>query len=367
MSNLRSMGTYCEFKITYPIKNLHNNSMSESINLELQQQIQHKLNNKTKPLGSLGKLEEVALQIALIQETLTPGLIKPHIVVFAASHGIANEGVSAYPSEVTFQMVLNFLNGGAAINVFTRQNGIELALVDAGVNHDFEPDEKLIDAKINHGTKSFLSQSAMTKNECQLAIEKGKEIVKNIAKTGCNVIGFGEMGIGNTSSAAVIMSKLLNIPIEDCVGKGTGVNPDQYQNKITILQKAISNHAEVSTDPMQVLQTFGGFEIAMMCGAFLAAAEEKMVLMVDGFIASAAFLSAFKLDPEIKNFAIFCHQSEEKGHQLLLEGLNVKPLLNLDMRLGEGTGCAVAYPLLKSAVAFLNEMASFESAGVSDK
>ncbi|MCF2446243.1 nicotinate-nucleotide--dimethylbenzimidazole phosphoribosyltransferase [Dyadobacter sp. CY345] len=335
--------------------------------MTLQEQIQHKINNKTKPLGALGRLEAVALQIALIQETLTPNLVKPHIVVFAASHGIANEGVSAYPSEVTFQMVLNFLNGGAAINVFTKQNDIELALVDAGVDHDFEPNEKLINAKINHGTKSFLNQSAMTEEECQQAIEKGKEIVKNISKTGCNVIGFGEMGIGNTSSAAVIMSKLFDIRIEDCVGKGTGVNPDQYQNKVNILQKAISNHAEVSPDPIQVLQIFGGFEIAMMCGAFLAAAEEKMVLMVDGFIASAAFLCAFQLNPTIKDFAIFCHQSEEKGHQLLLEKLNVKPLLNLDMRLGEGTGCAVAYPLLKSAVAFLNEMASFESAGVSDK
>jgi len=335
--------------------------------MTLQEQIQHKINNKTKPLGALGKLEEVALQIALIQETLTPSLVKPHIVVFAASHGIASEGVSAYPPEVTFQMVLNFLQDGAAINVFTKQNGIELALVDAGVDHDFEPDKNLINAKINHGTKSFLSESAMTETECQRAVDKGKEIVKNIAKKGCNVIGLGEMGIGNTSSAAVIMSKLLNIPIEDCVGKGTGVNRDQYQNKINILKKAISNHAEVSIIPMQVLQTFGGFEIAMMCGAFLAAAEEKMVLMVDGFIASAAFLCAVKLNPAIKDFAVFCHQSEEKGHQLLLESLNVKPLLNLDMRLGEGSGCAVAYPLIKSAVAFLNEMASFESAGVSAK
>lgn len=335
--------------------------------MTLTEQIQHKINNKTKPFGALGKLEEVALQIALIQETLTPALEKPHIVVFAASHGIASEGVSAYPSEVTFQMVLNFLNGGAAINVFTRQNGIELTLVDAGVDHDFEPNEKLIDAKINHGTKSFLHQPAMTVEECQTAIEKGKQIVREIRKAGSNIIGFGEMGIGNTSSAAVIMSKLLHIPLVDCVGKGTGVNPDQYRKKIDIIQQAITNHSAVGSDPLQVLQTFGGFEIAMMCGAFLAAAEEKMVLLVDGFIASAAFLCAFKTNSAIKDFAIFCHQSEEKGHALLLEHLQVKALLNLDMRLGEGTGCAVAYPLLQSAVAFLNEMASFESAGVSDK
>ena len=335
--------------------------------MTLGEQIQHKINHKTKPLGALGKLEEVALQIAMIQETLTPALVKPHIVVFAASHGIASEGVSAYPSEVTFQMVLNFLNGGAAINVFTKQNGIALTLVDAGVDHDFEPNDKLIDARINHGTKSFLQQPAMTTEECQAAIEKGKQIVREIRKTGSNIIGFGEMGIGNTSSAAVIMSQLLHIPLSDCVGKGTGVNPGQYRKKIDILQQAIINHATVGTDPLQVLQTFGGFEIAMMCGAFLAAAEEKMVLLVDGFIASAAFLCAFKINSAIKDFAIFCHQSEEKGHALLMEHLQVKALLNLDMRLGEGTGCAVAYPLLQSAVAFLNEMASFESAGVSNK
>lgn len=335
--------------------------------MTLQEQIQHKINNKTKPHGALGKLEKVAFQIALIQETLTPQLVKPHIVVFAASHGIASEGVSAYPSEVTFQMVLNFLHGGAAINVFTRQNNIALTLVDAGVDYDFEPNEKLIDAKINHGTRSFLTHAAMTPEECGQAMERGKKIVNQIAETGCNVIGFGEMGIGNTSSAAVMMSKLLDIPLEDCIGKGTGVNPEQYQNKISILGKSVLHHTNVTTDPMQVLQTFGGFEIAMMCGAFLEATEKKMVLLVDGFIASAAFLCAFKINPGIKDYAIFCHQSEEKGHELLLESLHVSPLLDLDMRLGEGTGCAVAYPLIKSAVLFLNEMASFESAGVSDK
>jgi nicotinate-nucleotide--dimethylbenzimidazole phosphoribosyltransferase len=333
----------------------------------IQQEIQNKINSKTMPLGALGKLEEVALQIALIQETLTPVLVKPHIVVFAASHGIAKEGVSAYPSEVTFQMVLNFLNGGAAINVFTRQNNIDLTLVDAGVDHTFEPNKKLIDAKINRGTKSFLNQPAMTSEECLSAIEKGKLIVKGISKTGSNIIGFGEMGIGNTSSASVIMSKLLQIPLADCIGKGTGVSAEQYQNKVNILQQAIRNHPGVINDPLEVLQTFGGFEIAMMCGAFLGAAEEKMVLMVDGFIASAAFLCAYTVNPSIKPFAIFCHQSDEKGHLLLMEHLQVKALLNLDMRLGEGTGCAVAYPLLQSAVSFLNEMASFESAGVSDK
>lgn len=335
--------------------------------MTIDQQIQTKIDTKTKPLGALGQLETLAFRIAQIQETLTPTLVKPHIVVFAASHGIASEGVSAYPSEVTFQMVLNFLHGGAAINVFTRQNDIQLTLVDAGVDHDFEPDDRLVDAKINHGTKSFLQQPAMTAEECTLAFAKGKKIVDQIHGSGCNVIGFGEMGIGNTSSASVLMSKLLQIGIEDCVGIGTGVNPDQYQKKIDILQNAIRNHPDVQSDPLQVLQTFGGFEIAMMCGAMLTAAENKMIILVDGFIASSAFLCASKINPAVNDFAIFCHQSEEKGHQLLLSHLGVRPLLNIGMRLGEGTGCAVAYPLLVSAVAFFNEMASFESAGVSDK
>lgn len=332
----------------------------------LRQQIQDKINNKTKPLGALGKLEELALQIALIQQTASPQLVNPHLVVFAASHGIAREGVSAYPSEVTYQMVLNFLHGGAAINVFTRQHGIDLWLVDAGVDHDFEPTDTLINAKINYGTQSFLSQPAMTADECQRCIEKGRELVRQIQQTGCNVVGFGEMGIGNTSSASVLMSKLLNIPIDECVGRGTGLTDEQYDYKVSLLGQALAYHHNVgSSDVTQILQTFGGFDIAMMCGAFLEAAEQQMVVMVDGFIASVAFLCALRLNPAIKENAVFCHQSGEKGHARLLAELGAEPLLQLAMRLGEGTGCAVAYPLLQSAVVFLNEMASFESASVS--
>lgn len=331
----------------------------------LRQQIQDKINNKTKPLGALGKLEELALQIALIQQTASPQLANPHLIVFAASHGIAREGVSAYPSEVTYQMVLNFLHGGAAINVFTRQHGINLWLVDAGVDHDFEPTDALINAKINYGTHSFLSQPAMTADECQRCIEKGRELVRQIQQTGCNVVSFGEMGIGNTSSASVLMSKLLNIPIDECVGRGTGLTEEQYDYKVSVLGQALTYHHNVDTDVTHILRTFGGFEIAMMCGAFLEAAEQRMVMMVDGFIASVAYLCAFSLNPAIKENAVFCHQSSEKGHARLLAELGVEPLLQLTMRLGEGTGCAVAYPLLQSAVAFLNEMASFESASVS--
>lgn len=331
------------------------------------QEIQAKINLKTKPLGALGVLEKLAFQIALAQDTLSPELVNPHIIVFAASHGIASEGVSAYPSEVTPQMVLNFIGGGAAINVFTRQHGINLLLVDAGVDYDFGTNEKLIDAKVNFGTKSFLQQPAMTPAECLQCLEKGAELVRQVQKNGCNVIGFGEMGIGNTSSASVIMSRLLNIPISECVGKGTGLDDAQLAKKIAVLTNALECHQNVTNDPKSVLATFGGFEIAMMCGAMLEAARLGMLVLVDGFIASVSYLTALKMAPSIQPYAVFCHQSNEKGHRLLLQSLEAEALLKLDMRLGEGTGCALAYPLLQSAVAFLNEMASFESAGVSQK
>ncbi len=332
----------------------------------MEQQIQHRIDTKTKPLGALGRLESLAKQIALIQQTTQPKLVKPHLVVVAASHGIANEGVSAYPSEVTYQMVLNFLAGGAAINVFTRQHGITLKLVDAGVDHVFDPHPDLIDAKIAPGTRSFLREAAMTPEQCAACLENGRALVAQVQETGCNVIGFGEMGIGNTSSAAVLMSVLLNLPLIDCVGAGTGVADDRYTQKLAILDQAKAMHSAVDTsDTMAVLQTVGGFEIATLCGAFLEAARRRMVILVDGFIASVAFLCAYQLDASIRSFSVFCHQSAEKGHARLLAELGAEPLLQLGMRLGEGTGCAVAYPILQSAVAFLNEMASFESAGVS--
>lgn len=330
-------------------------------------EIQAKIDLKTKPLGALGALEKLAFQIASVQDTLSPQLVNPHIIVFAASHGIASEGVSAYPSEVTPQMVLNFIGGGAAINVFTRQHGINLLLVDAGVDYDFGKNEKLIDAKVNFGTKSFAKQPAMTDAECRQCLEKGAALVRQARETGCNVIGFGEMGIGNTSSASLIMSRLLNMPLSECVGKGTGLDDAQLARKIGVLTNASEYHQNIGDSPESVLATFGGFEIAMMCGAMREAARLGMLVLVDGFIASVSYLSALKMSPSIRYNAVFCHQSNERGHRLLLQSLEAEALLKLDMRLGEGTGCALAYPLLQSAVAFLNEMASFESAGVSQK
>jgi nicotinate-nucleotide--dimethylbenzimidazole phosphoribosyltransferase len=338
----------------------------EPVSKELEKDLQHKIDTKTKPVGALGMLEALALQIGKVQSSLHPELKNPHILVFAGDHGIARDGVSAYPQEVTYQMVMNFLGGGAAINAFSRQHNIGLKVVDAGVNFNFEANPGLIDQKIAHGTRSFLHEKAMTGEQYMASLEKGAALVEKLHSGGCNVIGFGEMGIGNTAAAAAIMSKICRLPIEVCVGRGTGVNDEQLQTKIRILQEAMEKHKPVC-DPLDILQTFGGFEIAQICGAMLRAAALKMLVLVDGFIASAAFLVAQAMAPAIKDYAILCHQSEEKGHQKMIEFLAMKPVLNLNMRLGEGTGCAVAYPVIASAVHFLNDMASFESAGVSDK
>jgi nicotinate-nucleotide--dimethylbenzimidazole phosphoribosyltransferase len=329
-------------------------------------ELQHIIDNKTKPLGALGRLEEVARHIGCLQNTLSPTIDKPTIVVFAGDHGITAEGVSPYPREVTYQMVLNFLAGGAAINVFANQHQIALKIVDAGVICDFDPHPQLINAKIGFSTKNFLIEPAMTEEECEQAIHKGADIVAQTHAEGCNTIGFGEMGIGNTSSSAALMHLLTDIPLEACVGSGTGLDENGIRHKIHILTKAITNR-NITKTPLTVLSTFGGFEIAMMVGAYLQAAELKMLILVDGFIATAALLVAVKLYPNLLNYCIFTHQSQEKGHQKLLQALKAQPLCNLEMRLGEGTGIAVTFPIIIAAVNFLKEMASFETAGVSKK
>nr|WP_294930093.1 nicotinate-nucleotide--dimethylbenzimidazole phosphoribosyltransferase [uncultured Flavobacterium sp.] len=328
--------------------------------------LQEKIDSKTKPLGSLGTLEALAFQLGTVFQTLNPKITNPNIVVFAADHGIANHGVSAYPQDVTRQMVGNFLEGGAAINVFCKQNDIQLSIVDSGINYDFPPNANLINAKIAKGTQSFLYAPAMSETELQLCFEKGKSIVTAIAKIGSNCIGFGEMGIGNTATASVLMSLLTGFPIEECVGKGTGVDDEKLLQKQILLKKAIGNYSG-SAELMNHLAYFGGFEIIQMASGMLTAFDNKMIILIDGFICSVAFLIASKINPNIHKNAVFCHCSAEKAHQKLLDYLLAKPILNLDLRLGEGTGCAIAFPILKSAEAFLNEMASFESAGISRK
>ena len=331
---------------------------------EISAEIQHKIDFKTKPTGALGMLEKLALQIALIQQNPSPVLLNPHLVVFAADHGLAREGVSKYPPEVTYQMILNFVAGGAAINVFSKQNGFNLQVVDAGVMGNFPPTLPIIHQKVAHGTKNSLHESAMTLSEVEKCIELGAKVMQDIFEKGCNVIGFGEMGIGNTSSASLLMSKICDIPLVDCVGRGTGVDNEGFKHKISILATVLNKHQEEEST-LQTLANLGGFEIAQMVGAMLQAAQNQTIILVDGFIATSAFLVAHALEPNVLDYAIFCHQSDESGHKRMLEYLNVEAILKLNLRLGEGTGCALAYPIIQAAVNFLNEMASFESAGVS--
>ncbi|MFT7899077.1 nicotinate-nucleotide--dimethylbenzimidazole phosphoribosyltransferase [Tenacibaculum ascidiaceicola] len=334
---------------------------------DLQSELQEEINFKTKPIGALGNLEKIAMQVGLIQNTTTPVLSKPTIMVFAGDHGIATTGkVSPYPQEVTQQMVFNFLQGGAAINVFCKQNNILLNIVDAGVNADFEAHPQLTNAKIAKGTQDYSTTKAMTSEQCQEALEKGRQLVRKVYSEGCNVIGFGEMGISNTSSAALLMSYFTNTPIENCVGRGTGVDDKGLQTKIDTLREVYNLHIEAISTPMEALTAFGGFEIVMMCGAMLEAASLKMTLLIDGFIVTAALLAAHAMESDILDYCIFCHNSGEQGHQKMLEFLNAEPLLNLGLRLGEGTGCAVAFPIIQSSVNFLNEMATFKSANVSE-
>ena len=329
--------------------------------------LQNKINNKTKPLGSLGQLEQLALQIGRIQQTLTPRLSNPHILVVAGDHGAAKAGVSAFPQDVTWQMVENFLAGGAAINVFARLNGLSLKVVDAGVAHEFGPREGLINAKINPaGTRNYIAEAAMSAADCTAALAKGAEIAHALADEGCNVLGFGEMGIGNTAAASLITHALTGASLIDCIGRGTGLDDAGLDRKRSILAQAVHRAAlPADVDPMTVLSEFGGFEIVVMAGAMLGAAERGMTLLIDGFIVTSALLAAIRIAPSLRDYCVFCHRSAEPGHLAQLRDLDAAPLINLGLRLGEGTGAALAWPIVNAAVAFLNEMASFEAAGVS--
>ena len=333
--------------------------------------LQAKIDGKTKPLGALGRLEALALQLGLVQQTLSPELRAPHILVCAGDHGALSDksgaGISAFPQDVTWQMVENFLAGGAAINVLARQGGIELVVADAGVAHDFGPRENLVDAKVSpRGTASYLAGPAMTAEQCETAMARGAEIVAGLHARGCNVVGFGEMGIGNTASASLITHFLAGIPLEDCVGRGTGLDDAGVARKLALLQQ-VADLYRGDCAPLSVLAQFGGFEMAMLAGGMLAAAERKMLLLIDGFIVTSALLVAATLHPATLQYCVFSHRSQERGHRLQLEHLGARPLLDMDLRLGEGTGAALAWPLVRAACASLNEMASFESAGVSEQ
>ncbi|MDX1957088.1 MAG: nicotinate-nucleotide--dimethylbenzimidazole phosphoribosyltransferase [Leptospiraceae bacterium] len=332
----------------------------------LLKKIEEKINNKTKPIGSLGKLEEIAKQIALIQNSLSPKIHSPKFLVFASDHGITDAKVSAYPKEVTYQMVMNFLNEGAAINVFCKQHSIGLSIIDAGVDGEFINTENLVSKKIGNGTRNFLLERAMTREETLEAIQTGRELVRKESFSGTNIIGFGEMGIGNSSSASVLTSLFLNIPLKKCIGKGTGLSPKGLTRKNFVLTSALKNRNS-SKDPLDILSNFGGYEIAMIAGGILEAASRRMVILIDGSIVSSALLFALKINRKILDYCIFSHLSAEPMHSLILSKLGKFPILNLEMRLGEGTGAALAFPIIQSATLMLTEMSSFEEAKVSRK
>lgn len=322
-----------------------------------------KINNLTKPKGSLGRLEEIALQIALIQQTLTPALHKPQNIIFAADHGIVDEGVSLSPKEVTWQQLSNFLHGGAGVNFLCRQHGFELKIVDAGVDYDLPYEKGIIDMKVRRSTRNYLYEAAMTQEEMKLCIERGAEVVRRCHEEGSNVLSFGEMGIGNTSSSSLWMTYFTGIPLEQCVGAGSGLNQQGIRHKYEVLKRSMENY-NGDGSATDIIRYFGGLEMVMAVGAMLQAAELKMLILVDGFIMTNCMLAAMQLCPAVKDYAIFGHCGDESGHKLILEYMQAKPLINLGLRLGEGTGAICAYPLVDSAVRMINEMDNFAHASI---
>jgi nicotinate-nucleotide--dimethylbenzimidazole phosphoribosyltransferase len=326
---------------------------------------QHHVDILTKPLGALGRLEPLAVQVCAIQGTLRPRISAPVAIVFAADHGIADRGVSAYPRAVTAQMVKNFLAGGAAISVLARTQGIELWVVDAGVDDDCGTHPRLVNAKIRRGTRDLVAESAMTAEECQAALFAGKRVLEQVAAPDCNTVVLGEMGIGNTASSALLMHRLTGLQLRQCVGRGTGLDDSGLERKRAAL--ATASRRVATADPVELLAQFGGYEIAMLTGALLAAAARRMLIVVDGFTVTVAVALAARLDRRVLDYCVFGHCSAEHAHRALLQHLETEPLLDLGMRLGEGTGGAMALSVVRGALALFTDMATFESAGVSNR
>lgn len=330
-----------------------------------EQKIWKKLDQKTKPPGSLGKLEILAASIGRIQGTVRPQIVNPCMIIFAGDHGIAAENVSAYPQAVTAQMVRNFLDGGAAISVMARTLGWNLLIVDAGVVSDLPSHPMLRNHKIARGTKNFLYQPAMTEEQMNQALSCGQEIVRELHKNGCSLIGLGEMGIGNSSSASALLGLLLNLSLEQLVGPGTGLNRAGMKHKTQVLKNACILHSETRTEgTMAALAAVGGFEMVMLAGAAREAASRQIPVMVDGLIVTASLLALVRTEPKVREALLFAHRSPEPGHQHALRALSAEPYLDLELRLGEGTGAALLLPLAQAAVEILETMATFESAGI---
>ena len=328
---------------------------------KLRPEIQSKIDNLNKPKGSLGRLEELAMQICLIQQTLSPELSHPCHLLLGGDHGIEREGVSVSPREVTWQQMINFTRGGGGVNMFCRQHGFKLRIVDVGVDYDLAHIPGIIDRKIGRGTKNFLYEPAMTEEEYDKAIAVGASLVDDCIDEGCKVLSIGEMGIGNTSPSSIWMHLFGNIPLEKCIGAGAGLDTPGIRHKYEVLSKAVERFNENPQDP---LRYFGGFEMIAAIGAMLRAAECHLVILVDGFIMTACALAAIRLYPASQDYMIFTHCGDESGHRMMLDIVEAKPLLNLGLRLGEGTGALCAYPLVDSAVRMINEMNNFDNAKI---
>ncbi len=336
-------------------------ALSDNLNSALKFEIDH----KTKPLGSLGQLEQIAYQLGRIQQSLKLSLNKPTVVLVGADHGICAQGVSPCPQELTWQQMKNFAKKGGGIGLFANLYKLDMLAVDAGVAYDFSKEDGVLDYKVRKGTRDFSKEPAMTIEECNRAIKNGSDIVSDLYNKGCNVIAFGEMGIGNTSPASILMSQLCDIPLEECVGAGSGLDPKGIQHKLNILKKAVKKHGNFK-DPFHTLACYGGLEIATICGGILKAAALKMLYINDGFIITSALLVAHAMYPEVLNYTIFSHQSNEGGHKHMIQYMKGQPILNLDLRLGEGTGAAMAYPIIQGAVEMMNKMTTFTEANVTD-
>ena len=337
------------------------------VDRSMQGAIQEKIDNLNKPKGSLGRLEELAMQVCLVQQTLEPSLAHPCHLLLGGDHGIEREGVSVSPREVTWQQMINFTRGGGGVNMFCRQHGFKLRIVDVGVDYDFSDVPGIIDRKIARGTKNFLYEPAMSEEEFDRAIQIGSDLVDDCVKEGCRVLCIGEMGIANTSPSSIWMSLFGDIPLKDCIGAGAGLNNDGIRHKYEVLSKALARH-QSSLSPLTShllpLRIFGGFEMIAAIGAMLRAAELHLIILIDGFIMTACALGAIRLYPASQDYMIFTHCGDEAGHKMMLDIVDAKPLLHFGLRLGEGTGALCAYPLVDSAVRMMNEMNNFEKAQI---
>lgn len=331
---------------------------------EYLKQAKLRLDSLTKPRESLGKLESIAQKYAAIKEDLNPSINMKVVFAFAGDHGIVEEGVSAYPREVTAQMVLNMLAGGAAVNVLARHVGAKVVVVDIGVDHDFEPAEGLVVNKIGYGTKNFSRGPAMTYEEALQSIRIGADLAGEFAKKGVNIIGTGEMGIGNTTPSSAILSVFTGLPAKEVVGRGTGIDDKTLRKKIDVIEKAIRLNQPDLEDPIDVLAKVGGFEIGGVAGLIIGSAYHRIPVVVDGFISTAGALIAVALNPMINEYLFYSHLSSEAGHKRMLERLGQEPILNLNMRLGEGTAAVIAMSVIEAGVKVMTEMATFESARV---